>query len=720
MPRFEADRSAPDSFGQDGRGAIRLEPRSAFPLELVAEPVISVLGAGRVTRALMTTAALTGAKERFRIWARSERSGELMRIHLADLPKPDVEVVVSPTPSVDQRGVVILAHGARTSRFSRQKSKQALFDRNLAMIVRDIGMLRNRVVLVLTNPTASIVAALVRQGIHAYGVGVFNDQLRFENDAPPDLRLVGAHNPFELSWGSLSGEPPGEEYSFSRSQYAALLNRQDRFRLMLHTRGIAGRLAGGVADRAWNDIAALHDGTPPARRWYARQRLASRYLENGIAAARATLYAARFFRGTPLDRADVTLEAPLVMPGYDGAILLGWPFDAVTRLPRPLAFTADGAGELRRRAGPYGLPELDHEEAISLSTGGGIGIVCGGQGAASLWRDAFPVAMPGPDRPEPAIRVALSDDPAALTATVDLAGKETERIAQHRGKNPFEHRDLLATDLGDGRRFISFERHGGAAVVNDARRRIDLAAVGKGDLRDEFRKLLRDQIAVPSWLAAGAAVLHAGLLRLEGATLLLVGGSGAGKTTGVLNALSLSAGAYGASERVLVFRGRDGVCALGVPESLTVFPGSLRGLDAFSDLLTGREPASDWLRDAKLRLDRDETLRRLRVEQIGAPTTIDAVVDLDYRADAGAPALASPLTVPEERLAVLTGNDLTDADDVRASWLGWFETQRDPGLFPALGGGAAPVFRIAWQDGAALGRLLVSTAGQIASGIPER
>jgi hypothetical protein len=699
------------SAASDGRETILVEPQPALSPRLVTDPVISVLGAGRLTRALMTTAALTGAKERFVVWARSDRSAELLRIHLADLPRLDVKVVVSASPVVDSQGVIVLAHGARTSRFSRQKSKQALFEQNLAMITQDIAKLEGRVVLVVTNPTASIVAALVQRGIEAYGIGVFNDQLRFELDAPEDLRLVGAHNPFELSYGSLSDIPPTSDYAFSRAQYTALLNRQDRFRLMLNTRGLMGRFAGGIANRAWADIAEVHGATPPARRWYARQRLASRYLENGIAAARATLEAARFFRGAPLEREDVTLEAPLNIAGFDGPVLMGWPFSQKTRLPRRLSFSAGAVEELRQRAKPYHLSGLGLVEAITLNASPDVAVRCTGPGVLTLWGDAFPtLSADAPSSDRVPCHVALLDDPAALAAGVTLEGQPSKRIPQHRGKNPFEHRDLIDHDLGEGRRFIAFETHGGCALVDDRARSIQLAVMDPRKRRDEFRKLLRDQIAVPAWLAAGAASVHAGLLSLGGKTLLLIGGSGAGKTTGALQTLSLRSGGYGSSERVLLFRRGDACLALGVPESLTVFPGSLRGLVAFDDLLQGRDAAQDWMRGAKLRLDRDDTLQRLGVSQMGAPAKIDMILDLHYDGTAKVPASWSTVASPDQCIAAIRENDLTEADDVRASWLNWFQTVRDPDLFKVLTDGRVPMHRIIWREGAALGRLLIALA----------
>ncbi len=326
----------------------------------------------------------------------------------------------------------------------------------------------------------------------------------------------------------------------------------------------------------------------------------------------------------------------------------------------------------------------------------------------ALLPDIVPLAAPAGEGAAD-IDVTLVADGEPLRRLAARGEAEPVAVAQHRGKNPFEHRDLLIHPLAGGRRLVEFATSGATALIDDDARAITLAATGAAR-RDEFRKLLRDQILTPAYAAEGAWVLHAGLVSWRDETLLLLGDSGAGKTTGALHLLSAGEGGYGASERVLVFM-RDGAPhALGVPESLTIFPGSLRGLPGFADLLEDRDPAGDWLRERKLRLSRDEVVSRLRTHQMARPGRVARVAFLRYDRDAAADAATAPVSGEAARLAALRLTDLTTADDVRAAWLGWHEARRDPAVAAALASTALPFVDIVWRDAAALARELADVA----------
>jgi hypothetical protein len=699
---------------------LTLRPRLAATIARDLPREITVLGAGRAVRALMTVAALIGHRASFRIWCRHEARAELMRIHLADLPPLDVRIVVADQPDLSGAGPVVLALGRRTSRRSRQRSKDALFGENLALIEGLVPQLTGRTVLVVTNPCTQLTANLRARGVAALGVGVMNDQLRFARDAGDDLRLVGAHNPFELAFGRVGAAPPtqasAEPLAFARADYRALTNRQDRQRPLLEPDGLMARALPRLHEAAWRDLGAVHDGLDVAKRWYARQRLASRYLENGVACGRAILAGVDFVTGAVLASPDVTFETPLRLQPGGPALVAGWPLDAVSGEPRGLAFGPEAAAVWADLAKRYGLPDADKgEPALTLAgplqptvtvSGSAPGMLAGtvqGDGVAPLLADLAPLHRPAAG--EPAIAVHVRRDPAALTALAPAA-LALESVAQHRGKNAFEHRDLTIQLLPGARRLVRFAVSGAAALIDDAARQITLACADPAGLRDEFRKLLRDQIAVPAATAQGAMALHAGFVSLDGEGLLLLGGSGAGKTTGALHLLARRAGGYGASERVLVWRDGARVMALGVPESLTVFPGSLRGLPAFADLIAGRDPARDWERASKLRLSRDAVVERTPAPQVMEPVAITRVILLAYDGELAREADVSALGDMHVRRAAVRDNDLTFADDVRAAWLLWDQPKPDVALVDALADTAMPTHRIAWRRAEALGEAL--------------
>jgi hypothetical protein len=687
-----------------GRGLLR--PALVKPIRRDLPREVDVFGAGRAVRAMLTVAALQGITARFRIWCRHHARAELLRIHLADLPPLSVEIVVSETPPADGRGPVVLALGLRTSRRSRQKSKDALFVENMAIIEALIPVLHGRAVIVVTNPSTRLTARLAGNGVDALGVGVMNDQLRFERDAPAGLRLVGAHNPFELGFGVL-GSRAAPSLTFDRPAYRDLTNRQDRQRPLLDPDGVMARVSPALHDNAWREIGALHDGLDAARRWYARQRLASRYLENGIACGRAILALADLLTGVPAERSDVTVEAPMRLEGGP-AFVIGWPLDTITALPRALGFDAASLAVIDALAVTYGVSAplgAKAPEALSLRGSGGPSIRCEGTDLAGLVPDIAPLATPGADG-RTDIAISLTDDPATLTRLAPQANAPPVSVAQHRGKNAFEHRDLTMQALAGGRRLIAFASSGAAALVDDEARQITLAVPPGAGRRDEFRKLVRDQILTPAHAAKGAWVLHAGLLSHRGAGLLLLGDSGAGKTTGALHLLAGGKGGYGASERVLVMARAGRLMALGVPESLTIFPGTLRGLAGFGELVEGRDPAADWQRDRKLRLSRDAVVSRLGSVQIAEPLPVSHVALVRYAPALAGSASLTPVADPDTRIAALNANDLTTWDDVRAAWLGWYEAKRDSAVPALLGDPTLPFAVVDWSEPASLARQL--------------
>ncbi len=699
--------------GQAG-GSILIRPALACVTPRDLPRKVEVLGAGRAVRALLTVAALQGSTCHFRIWCRHQSRAEFLRVHLADLPPLSVEIVVADTALPESCRPVVLALGQRTSRRSRQKSKDALFGENLAIIADLVPQLVGRSVIVVTNPSTRLTARLRTSGVAALGIGVMNDQLRFERDAGAALRLVGAHNPFELGFGALGRPAPDPPLSFSRTAYRELTNRQDRQRPLLDPDGVLMRLTPALHERAWRDLGQLHDGLDVAKRWYARQRLASRYLENGIACGRAILTAIDFLTGQAMTRPDLTLEAPLHIG--DRTMVVGWPWDSFTGQPRALSLDPASAEVVTGLAAPdrLGLSDVSgqpvSEPAITLRRDGVPSVRCSGEALETLWPDLVPLSDPDDTSGRTAaIDVRLVDDPEALPDAWVAGIGPVQQIAQHRGKNVFEHRDLTIRTLPGQRRLIAFGS-GARALIDDDSRQITLAAPPGSVRRDEFRKLLRDQILTPAYAAAGAWVLHAGLVSLGGAGLLLLGDSGAGKTTAALHLLGgdgkpAPENGYGASERVLVFMQEGQLMALGVPESLTIFRGTLRGLGRFTDLVAGHDPSQDWSRAHKLRLSRDEVVSRLGSHQIARPIRVSHVALLRYRATLKE-AQSSPITDPAFRREVLTSNDLTTQDDVRAAWLGWFPAARDPAVPDTFAGESLPFAVIDWSEpGGLAGRL---------------
>lgn len=699
-----------------------VRPELVQPVRRDLGQVIDIFGAGRVVRALMTVAALANEARRFRVWSRHEARAELLRVHLADLPALDVDIHVSETPPPALDGPLVLAMGVRTSRTSRQARKDALFAENMAAIEAFWPALEGRTAIVVTNPCTAIVARLRERGVDALGIGVMNDQLRFERDADPAFRLAGAHNPFELAFGAL-GRLPDDDLAFTREAYRELTNRQDRQRPLLDPDGLLRRASPALHETAWRDLGDVHDRLDVARRWYARQRIASRYLENGVACGRAILALCDLLCGRPLARPDITVETALRLGPQEPAVVMGWPLDSATALPRALALGPASIAPLESLAGRYAVAAprgsgTEADASACLVAKGVATVRCIGVGLQEILPDIVPLAtisdpagpLPRADDKAASLAVTITDDPSALLRSAGPALGPDIAIPQHRGKNAFEHRDIILTPLAGDRRLARFPVSGAAALIDDASRQVLLAVPPGPGRRDELRKLIRDQMLTPAWSSAGAWVLHAGLVSSADANLLLLGGSGAGKTTAALHVLCGGRGGYGASERVLVLAHKGVLMALGVPESLTVFPGSLRGLEPFAARLAGRDLQDDWRRDRKLRLSRDEVVAGLSSWQIPEPVPITHLALLHYDGDLAGDVSISTNLSAAERARALHDNDLTTADDVRAAWLGWFQPQRNSQVENLVMAQALPASAVTWRRAEALADALVALA----------
>jgi len=92
---------------------------------------------------------------------------------------------------------------------------------------------------------------------------------------------------------------------------------------------------------------------------------------------------------------------------------------------------------------------------------------------------------------------------------------------------------------------------------------------------NEVRRIFRDELLIPWSEQNGHTVLHGAAFSLPSGTSLVVGPSGAGKTTFFLAALEVG-GAGVSCERVMVRRHKDTPYVVGSPERINLHPGSLR------------------------------------------------------------------------------------------------------------------------------------------------
>ncbi len=189
--------------------------------------------------------------------------------------------------------------------------------------------------------------------------------------------------------------------------------------------------APGWHEAAWRDLGRLHDGLDAAKRWYARQRLASRYLENGVACGRAILLLADLLTGRAIARADVTAETALSLEG-GAPFVMGWPLDAATATPRPLRFEEGARPVIEGCRARYAVALPAPDAGVLLEGAGGPSIRCSGEGLEALLPDIVPLAAPA------------GEGAADIDVTLVADGEPLRRLAARGEPRPSPSRSTAA------------------------------------------------------------------------------------------------------------------------------------------------------------------------------------------------------------------------------------------------------------------------------------
>jgi hypothetical protein len=144
--------------------------------------------------------------------------------------------------------------------------------------------------------------------------------------------------------------------------------------------------------------------------------------------------------------------------------------------------------------------------------------------------------------------------------------------------------------------------------------------------------------------------------------------------------------------------------ALGIPESLTVFPGTLASIPSFSDKVLSVPESTYWLREHKIRLQQEEIVQRSGSKLLQGAVSVDIILELIFDPESEDVRKFGAITVPAETEQIMRAHDLTFDDAVRLPWLNWFKRvprndfYRDLSECRELPG----VFRVSWSDARAL------------------
>ena len=167
--------------------------------------------------------------------------------------------------------------------------------------------------------------------------------------------------------------------------------------------------------------------------------------------------------------------------------------------------------------------------------------------------------------------------------------------------------------------------------------------------------------------------MHGGLVCVGKHNILVLARPGGGKTTFVLTMLcDLSNVRYGSSERTVVWVEDGSVKALGIPEFVTAFAGTLACFAEFQDLVRAVDQFAHWHGEAKVRVQQADIISRTGSCAVQGVSKIDVVVEVTRSESRSGD--HGPVQRIHERWdwkMLYSHSDLTNYDDVRPPWLRW-------------------------------------------------
>jgi hypothetical protein len=683
----------------------------SYTLPEVKERRIVLLGAGNVAKSILAVSALKSLSLSFRVLCRSDRAAELTRAFLIDLPPIDVQVEVAPEVPNLSGEIVVLALGARAAARSRRTTKEALYESNKRLVETLIPSIRDSVVIVLTNPCTRITQLLVQNGIGAFGIGVANDQKRFTastHQSQDDVYLVGAHNFYDLVFG-LDHRRNASDCLFGRDDYRRIVNSQDHV--------LARRLFSWPPwQYDFRKLAATNEGFPSEYRWYARQRIHSKFHQAAFSGATAALDAVMVLVGKPIGGRSVTLESRLFFQEFDGDSVVGWPFAADSREPMLLMFSGAAFAKLGTVCRSYGIDVAGGEgcpgeapDVLYLSTPFGDSIaIHGNPGRIHRFFDGnmkHLMAIGRSRRPteQPIGSIFIESDRSFFDAWLANVGGDMgwEVLPQHRGGNLAEHSNVEALRAGRTRA-VKLPVGDTVALVDDERKELRIHSSDDSALDHELRRIVRDEIGLPLFVARGCRIVHGGLVCVGKHNILVLAQAGGGKTTFVLTMLcDLSNVRYGSSERTVVWVEDGSLKALGVPESITASAGTLASFAEFQDLVRGVDEAAHWRREAEVRVQQADIISRTGSCAVQGISKVDVVVEVTRSESRfGEHGPVQRIHDSWDRRMLYSHSDLTNCDDVRPHWLRWIGAGDGHPTFDDLVGitDSISYYRISWSS----------------------
>ena len=209
-----------------------------------------------------------------------------------------------------------------------------------------------------------------------------------------------------------------------------------------------------------------------------------------------------------------------------------------------------------------------------------------------------------------------------------------KKIVHHDYGKFMMHNGSFDDDLRNGKKFIMDERM--YYVFSDQTKSIFKVESNKNitvynrDIVEgakDIRRLIRNQIFIPYMQSQGGVVLHAAAVSNKSRGILIVGGSGSGKTTVFLSALTNgSKYQYLSCERILIFPEKSQLKLFSLPETISILPGTLSQFDETNSIVDDYTKGQLWLRTNRLKFGWRELLSSFSVMPGQQPIFLERII----------------------------------------------------------------------------------------------
>lgn len=186
----------------------------------------------------------------------------------------------------------------------------------------------------------------------------------------------------------------------------------------------------------------------------------------------------------------------------------------------------------------------------------------------------------------------------------------------------------------------------------------------------DARRIIRDQMFTKYMESRGALVFHGACFSFRGDGYLILGQSGSGKTSTFIAAMKAKKKfEFLSCERIIIKKELSRIKAFASPETITIFPGTLRSFEEISNLAKySKDLDKQYERQNKVRIDWRDLFKAFNVYPPETDVVLRSIFVPVYN-----PIITNiKVTSILNPMNVLTENLLTTRDKNRPDFLSWY------------------------------------------------